>query len=87
MPRYFFDENGTRVWRDMEEFDTADRGAHPNWPDRFFARIVDAYLSDSNNSGGRVGDAPSFLLDARGLLECALRVMKTTAADARAVRA
>src|SRR5438093_322429 len=47
------DENGTRVWRDMEEFDTADRGAHPNWPDRFFARIVDAYLSDSNNSGGR----------------------------------
>ena len=33
-------DGGTRVWRDMEEFDTSD-GAHPNWPDRFFARLVD----------------------------------------------
>ena len=27
-------EHGTRVWRDMEEFDTSENGAHPNWPDR-----------------------------------------------------
>ena len=31
-------ENGCRVWRAMEEFDTSDDGAHANWPDRFFAR-------------------------------------------------
>src|SRR5712671_88013 len=37
-------ENGRRVWRDMEEFDTSDAGAHPNWPERFFARLVDTYL-------------------------------------------
>jgi hypothetical protein len=30
---------------------------------------------------GRVGDARAFLLDSRGLLEFALRVMKTMATD------
>jgi aminoglycoside 3-N-acetyltransferase len=77
-------ENGSRVWREMEEFDTSDQGAHPNWPDRFFSRLVDTYLAQTNNPGGRVGDAQCFLLDSRGLLEFALRVMKAVAADPRA---
>lgn len=72
-------ENGGRAWRDMEEIDTNE--AHPNWPDRFFARIVDAHLARTDNRGGRVGDAECFLLDARGLLELALRVMKRVAVD------
>lgn len=79
------DENGTRVWREMEEFDTSDEGAHPNWPDRFFSRLVDAYLRKTSNAGGLVGNAQCFLLDARGLLEFALRVMKAVAADPRTV--
>jgi aminoglycoside 3-N-acetyltransferase len=79
-------ENGKRVWRDMAEVDTSDRGAHPNWPDRFFARIVDTYLAQTSNGGGRVGDAPSFLLDSRGLLELALRVMRDVAANPRGGR-
>jgi aminoglycoside 3-N-acetyltransferase len=79
-------ENGQRVWREMEEFDTADAGAHPNWPDRFFARLVDTYLADTNNRGALVGDAPSFLLDSPGLLELALSVMTDLAADGGAVR-
>jgi aminoglycoside 3-N-acetyltransferase len=74
-------ENGRRAWRDMEEFDTSDRGAHPNWPDRFFSRLVDTYLARTNNRGGHVGDARSFVLDSRGLLELALRVMTAVAAD------
>ena len=74
-------ENGTRVWRPMEEFDTSDAGAHPNWPSRFFARIADTYLARTANSGGRVGDAECFLLDARGLLQFALPVMTAIAAD------
>jgi aminoglycoside 3-N-acetyltransferase len=78
------DENGTRVWREMEEFDSSDAGAHPHWPDRFFGRIVDTYLRQTDNSGDRVGDARAFLLNARGLLEFALRVMEAVAADARA---
>jgi aminoglycoside 3-N-acetyltransferase len=78
------EDNGSRVWREMEEFDTSNDGAHPNWPDRFFGRIVDTYLAQTDNRGGRVGDALCFLLDARGLLELALRVMKAVAADPRA---
>jgi aminoglycoside 3-N-acetyltransferase len=75
-------DGGTRVWRDMEEFDTSDR-AHPNWPDRFFARLVDRYLAQTGNHGARVGDAQCFLLDARGLLAFALPVMQAVAADPR----
>jgi aminoglycoside 3-N-acetyltransferase len=81
------DENGTRVWREMEEFDSSDAGAHPNWPDRFFARLVDAYLRRTDNSGAHVGDAHAFLLDSRGLLEFALRVMKAMATDPAAAMA
>ena len=49
------DENGTRVWREMEEFDSSDAGAHPNRPDRFFARLVDTYLRRIHNPGGHAG--------------------------------
>jgi aminoglycoside 3-N-acetyltransferase len=76
-------ENGSRVWRDMEEFDTSGAGAHPNWPDRFFARLVDTYLNGTGDSGKHVGDAHAFLLDSRGLLEFALRVMTAVATDPR----
>lgn len=76
--------NGERVWREMKEVDTSDLGAHPNWPERFFARLVDTYLERTNNPGALVGDAHSFLLDARGLLELALPVMRAVAADAGA---
>ena len=77
-------ENGRRVWREMEEFDTSGEGAHPNWPDRFFARLADTYLAQTDNRGGQVGDARCFLLDSRGLLEFALSVMKAVALDPRA---
>ena len=76
-------ENGVRRWRDMEEFDTSE-GAHANWPDRFFARIVDTHLRDTHNVGGKVGDAPCHLFDARDLLAFALDVMRKVAADPRA---
>jgi aminoglycoside 3-N-acetyltransferase len=77
-------EDGRRVWRDMAEIDTSGEGAHPNWPDRFFARIVDAYLAQTSNRGGRVGNAPCFIVDSRGLLAFALEVMKNVAADPQA---
>jgi aminoglycoside 3-N-acetyltransferase len=77
-------ENGVRVWRDMAEFDTSDIGVHPNWPDRFFARIVNGFLRASGNVGGKVGDAPSYLVRARGLLDFARPAMERVAADANA---
>jgi hypothetical protein len=67
----------------MEEFDTAN-GVHANWPADFFARIVDAHLARTNNRGGLVGDAQTFLLDAPALLEFSLPIMKAVAADAGA---
>jgi aminoglycoside 3-N-acetyltransferase len=73
-------ENGARVWRDMEEFDTSGDGAHANWPDRFFSMIVDGYLAASGNNGGPVGDAHCHLFSARGLLDFALPVMVRVAA-------
>lgn len=76
-------ENGFRVWRGMEEFDTSER-AHANWPDRFFAKIVDGLLGQTGNNGGRVGDAATYVFSARELLDFALPVMKAVAADPRA---
>jgi aminoglycoside 3-N-acetyltransferase len=74
-------DNGTKVWRDMEEFDTSGAGVHRHWPDRFFARIVDTHLSMTKNAGGRVGDAWCHLLSARELLKFSRPVMERVAAD------
>lgn len=77
-------EDGRRVWRDMEEFDTSGDGVHANWPDRFFAKIVDAYLTETGNQGGRVGNAMSYMLRARGLLDFGLPLMEAVAINPRA---
>jgi len=74
-------ENGRRVWKAMEEFDTADAGAHPNWPPRFFARIVDTYLQRSGRGSSLVGNARCTLIDTRGLLAFALDVMGRVASN------
>ncbi|MFL5312927.1 MAG: aminoglycoside N(3)-acetyltransferase [Myxococcales bacterium] len=79
-------ENGERVWREMEEFDTSDAGAHANWPDRFFSLLVDGYLAATANQGGRVGNAWSHLLGARRLLAFAQPVMERVALDPAAAR-
>ena len=78
-------EKGSRVWRAMEEFDTSGDGAHANWPDRFFAKIVDSPLTKTSNNGGRVGSAMTYMLSSRELLEFALPLMKAIAADPLAV--
>jgi aminoglycoside 3-N-acetyltransferase len=76
-------EDGRRVWREMAEYDTAE-GAHPGFPPTVFADIVDAHLARSANLGGIVGDAHSYLLSARALLEDALDVMRRMATASRA---
>jgi aminoglycoside 3-N-acetyltransferase len=74
------EEGGVRVWREMEEFDTAEV-AHPNWPARLFAELVDGYLAAADNRGGLVGNARSFLFPARELLDFSLPRMKAAAAN------
>jgi aminoglycoside 3-N-acetyltransferase len=73
--------DGQREWRDMAEFDTSDEGAHSHWPPRFFARLVDTHLAETHNTGGRVGNAECYLLDARALLDFALPIMTAIADD------
>ena len=69
-------EDGRRIWRAMEEFDTSGAGVHPHWPDRFFAKIVDSFLVETGNDGGLVGNAATYILSARELFEFALPLMK-----------
>ncbi len=76
-------EHGKRVWRAMREVDSS-KGAHANWPDRFFALIVDGFTRREGIRGSRVGDARCYLLPARGLLDFALPIMRAVAADPRA---
>lgn len=68
----------------MEEFDTSGDGVHANWPDRFFAKIVDSLLARTGNNGARVGNAMTYILGARELFDFALPLMKAVAADPRA---
>ena len=75
-------ENGVRVWKEMKEIDSSGTGAHPNWPDRFFAHIVNLHLAMTQNRGSRVGYAHCFLLDAKGLLQLALEKMRAVALKA-----
>jgi aminoglycoside 3-N-acetyltransferase len=79
------EEQGRRVWREMAEVDSS-RGAHAHWTHRFFAELTDSYLMETGNTGGRVGNAQSYLFSARGLLEYALPLMRAIAADPAAAR-
>lgn len=78
-------ENGERVFRDMSEVNSSGDGAHPNWPDRFFARIVDRFIDVSGNRGGVVGNAASHILPAPALFDFAAAAMIAQAVDPDAV--
>ena len=79
-------EDGKKVWKEMAEFDTSSQGVHANWTDCFFSTIVDQYLYSTNNLGGPVGGAKSYLIDANALLELADSIMRSVASDANARR-
>jgi aminoglycoside 3-N-acetyltransferase len=72
--------DGARVWVDGAEFDSS-KGAHVNWPDRFFAQIVDAFIAKTAPPTGRIGDAGSVLLDANALIGFAMPLMVRTARE------
>ena len=79
-------EGGRRVWRDCEEFDTSSAGCHANWPDRFFAQIVDDFAARNAATPlcatGRIGDSDTLLLDAAALVAHAITIMEQTAKGA-----
>lgn len=72
-------QDRVRVWREMAEFDTSGDGVHANWPDRFFATLVDGFLAASANEGGVVGDARCHAFPARELMAFAHPIMTRVA--------
>lgn len=55
--------HGQKVWREFEEFDTANPVVD-GLPDDFFATIVTDYLATGEGRTGRVGQAECVLVDA-----------------------
>ena len=74
-----YEIDGQLIWRDVVEVNTAGDGAHANWPDRFFASIVDGYLERAGNHGGQVGNAIAYLIPAQDLYDFAAPIMQATA--------
>jgi aminoglycoside 3-N-acetyltransferase len=71
--------DGERVWIACEEFNSGDGGVNPNWPDEFFAEIVEDFIECHDGTAlcrrGKVGNADSVLLNAAKLVEHAVPIM------------
>jgi len=71
--------NGERVWVACEEFNSGDGGVHPNWPDEFFAEIVDDFVERHDGTEfcrcGKIGNADGVLMSAPKLVEHAVPIM------------
>jgi len=66
-----------RVWVDVEEYDT-NIGVR-QWPDRFFATILDKFLLAHVIQSGKVGMADCYLIDAKSLVDYAVPIFVDTA--------
>lgn len=69
-------ENGRRVWRWIEEFDTADPVVAA-MPDDFIARIVDDYLAAGHGRTGVIGRAGSLLVEAAPIVAFAVNWLES----------
>jgi aminoglycoside 3-N-acetyltransferase len=73
-------EQGARVWRPCEEFDTSEP-AHPAWPEDVFRQITDAFIDQTHPPAGRIGDADCWVLDADSLGRFAMDVLRALVVD------
>ena len=75
--------SGTREWVACAEVNSDGDGAHPNWPDRFFALIVDDFIACFEGTPecarGKVVEAEAILIDAPALVRHAAPIMIKTA--------
>ncbi len=65
--------NGRREWIDVTEFDSS-RGIR-DWRDRFFAHVVTRFIADERATSGTIGNATSYLIGARELVDFAVPMM------------
>lgn len=59
---------------DFEEYDTSL--GIVDWPDNYFETIIKEYLSIGNGRIGSVGDAESYLFEAKSLVTYGVRWME-----------
>jgi len=69
--------DGARVWTRCREYDTS-RGP-VDWPERFFATIVEDFAASGGARSGPVGHAGSLLMDAGALVDHAIGLMVAAA--------
>lgn len=70
--------SGERQWLDIEEYNSST--GIRDWPDRFFAEIVQKYLQHSSTAPhGLIGQATTYVLHAKELVEFAVPMMVETA--------
>jgi len=65
-------KDGHRMWHDLEEFDTSI--GIRQWPDRFFASILEQYLEKNNIKPKKIGNADSYLIGAKSLVDFAVPI-------------
>lgn len=65
-------QNGQRVWTDVEEFDTSE--GIRQWPHRFFATIMEKYLQRYEIKPEKVGNANTYLIDVKSLVDFAVPI-------------
>jgi aminoglycoside 3-N-acetyltransferase len=70
--------DGQRTWVEIEECNSST--GIRDWPERFFADIVQAFVQTPNVRTARLGDAVTHSLDARALVDFAIPIMVETAA-------
>jgi aminoglycoside 3-N-acetyltransferase len=73
---------GRTVWRPFEEFDTSDPVVE-GLPDDYFATIVTAFLATGRGHEGKVGEAPSVLVEAAEIVPFAVDWLETRFAPTR----
>lgn len=69
--------NGSRVWIDIEEFDTNKLIGGPEGPD-YFQIIPREFLASGQGRSGKVGAAQSHLFDAQALVDFAMQWIERT---------
>ena len=67
-----FLKNGSRVWIDLEEYDTGY--GIKKWPDRFFENILIKYFQAHKITANKVGNADSYLINVKLLVDFAVPI-------------
>lgn len=65
-------KDGSRIWVNVEEYDTSD--GIRKWPQRFFEEILIKYFKSKEITSSKVGNADSYLLDAKSLVDFSIPI-------------